>query len=432
MRQGGQKLMVFLMLWAIAGMSFAQTISNEPNIPLVLDDYLYQAAMNNSGLRAAFESWRAAMEQIPQAAALDDPRFTYGYFLQEVETRVGPQKHRLGLTQMFPWFGKLDVRTDAAAAEAKAAHHSYEAVKVKLFYQTSSVFYEFAYLAKAVDIAKDNLELMKHFEQVAREKYRTAEGSHPDIVRAQIELATMEDDLISMTQMRRPVVAQLNAVMNRSTDRDLPWPKQEEFIPVEINTQAIVEQIHSANPELSAMAQQVLASRRMAELAGKRYWPDVTLGVDWIVTDQARMPNVYGSGRDAVVAMISINLPIWTDSYSAGVKQANAMTAMAQREKRQAEFDLVAQAEQVMFELDDNLRKIRLYENVLIPKAKEMIDVSEQAYRTNMIDFLSLLDAQKKLLGFQLKHQRVLANYLQKQAELEMLTGQRLMDTKGQ
>ena len=121
------------------------------------------------------------------------------------------------------------------------------------------------------------------------------------------------------------------------------------------------------------------------------------------------MPNVYGSGRDAVVAMISINLPIWTDSYSAGVKQANAMTAMAQREKRQAEFDLVAQAEQVMFELDDNLRKIRLYENVLIPKAKEMIDVSEQAYRTNMIDFLSLLDAQKKLLGFQLKHQRVLA-----------------------
>ena len=121
MRQGGKKLMVFLMLWAIAGMSFAQTISNEPNIPLVLDDYLYQAAMNNSGLRTAFESWRAAMEQIPQAAALDDPRFTYGYFLQEVETRVGPQKHRLGLTQMFPWFGKLDVRTDAAAAKAEAA-----------------------------------------------------------------------------------------------------------------------------------------------------------------------------------------------------------------------------------------------------------------------------------------------------------------------
>lgn len=422
MRQSGQKLMVFLILWAIAAVSFAQTISNEPNIPLVLDDYLYQAAMNNSGLRAAFESWRAAMEQIPQAAALDDPKFTFSYFVrEEMEHSDSPREQDYIITQMFPWFGKLAARTDAAAAQAQAAGHRYQAARVKLVYQTRSVFYEFAYLARAVDFAKDNLELVKHFEQVAREKYRTAGGSHPDVVRAQIELATMEDDLISMTRMRKPIVAQLNAVMNQPTDRELPWPKQEEIKPVEVKPDIIAGQIRSANPELSAMSQQILASRKMEDLARKRYWPDVELGIEI-----DKMPNKGSGMQNPVMAMVSINLPIWVDSYNAGVKQAQAMTAMAQREKRQAEFDLVAQAEQVMFELDDNFRKIRLYENVLIPKAKEMIEVSEQAYRTNSIDFMSLIDAQQKLLSFQLMHERASANYLQKQAELEMLTGQKL------
>jgi cobalt-zinc-cadmium efflux system outer membrane protein len=427
MRQGGQRLMALFILGMIGGFSFAeQAVGTDPNLPVILSDYLYQAAMNNSGLKAAFESWRAAIEQVPQAAALDDPKFSFSYFVRE-ETKHSdsPREQDYTITQMFPWFGKLEARTDAAAAQAQAARHRYEAARIKLVYQTSSVFYEFAYLAKAVDVAKDNLELMKHFERVAREKYRTAGGSHPDIVRAQIELATMADDLISMTRMRKPIVAQLNAVMNQPTDRDLPWPKQEEIKPVEIKPDVIAGQIHSANPELSAMSQQILASRKMEDLARKRYWPDVELGIEI-----DNMPNKGSGMQNPIMPMVSINLPIWVDSYNAGVKQAQAMTAMAQREKKQAEFDLVAQAEQVLFELDDNLRKIRLYENVLIPKAKEMIDVSEQAYRTNMIDFMSLIDAQQKLLSFQLMHERVMANYLQKQAELEMLTGQPL--TAGQ
>jgi outer membrane protein TolC len=228
-----------------------------------------------------------------------------------------------------------------------------------------------------------------------------------------------------MTRMRKPIVAQLNAVMNQPTEKELPWPKQDKFVSVEIDPNAIVEQIRSANPELAAMQQQILASRKMVDLAKKRYWPDISLGVEY-----DNMPNKRTDEQNTVMAMVSINLPIWVDSYNAGVKQAQAETAMVQREKMQVEFDLAAQAQQVMYELDDNLRKIHLYENVLIPRAKEMIDVSEQAYRTNTIDFMSLIDAQQKLLSFQLTHERVMANYLQKQAELAMLTGQSLKAAK--
>lgn len=61
------------------------------NDPLTLKEYLISAALNNPGLKAAFEQWKASVEQVPQVGALPDPEFTYGYVIEEVETMFGPR-----------------------------------------------------------------------------------------------------------------------------------------------------------------------------------------------------------------------------------------------------------------------------------------------------------------------------------------------------
>ena len=78
-----------------------------------LSDYLAYAALHNPGLKAAFNRWKAALEKIPQVNSLPDPRFTYAYFIENVETRVGPQRHKLDISQTFPWFGKLQAMKNA-------------------------------------------------------------------------------------------------------------------------------------------------------------------------------------------------------------------------------------------------------------------------------------------------------------------------------
>lgn len=69
----------------------SEPITSEQKLPELtesseLSDYLAYAALNNAGLKAAFERWKAAVEQVPQAESLPDPRFNYGYFINEVET----------------------------------------------------------------------------------------------------------------------------------------------------------------------------------------------------------------------------------------------------------------------------------------------------------------------------------------------------------
>ena len=122
--------------------------------PVELEDYLAFAAMHNAGLQVAFEQWKIAVEQVPRAKSLPDPKFTYGYFIKEVETRVGPQRNKLEIMQTFPWFGEIEARTDAAAAAAKAARKRYEVVKLKLFAEVKDAFYEYVLEQFRRDVAR--------------------------------------------------------------------------------------------------------------------------------------------------------------------------------------------------------------------------------------------------------------------------------------
>ncbi|HUW19313.1 MAG TPA: TolC family protein [Sedimentisphaerales bacterium] len=398
----------------------------DANTPVSLQDYLRYAALNNAGLKAAFEEWKAALEQVPQAKALPDPRFTYGYFIEEVETRVGPQKNRFGIMQAFPWFGEIEARADAAAAAAKAARQRYEAGKLKLFFEVKDAFYEYAYLARAVEIARENLELIKHFEEVARTKYVAAAAGHPDVIRAQVELAKLEDHLKSLEAMREPIVARLNAVLNRGSFEMLPWPEKVKFEAVEVRRSEIVAALKTHNPELQAMDFEVENARSRLEVARKKFYPEIGVGVDWIQTDEALMAGTRDSGKDPVILMFSMNLPIWRKSYKAAQLQAEANVRKASQQRAQEENSIIAGAERALYDFEDSGRKIKLYRDVLVPKAEELLSVSETAYKGGTVDFLSLIDAQRMLLGYQLNYERAVTNNLQRLGELEMLAGAKL------
>jgi outer membrane protein TolC len=400
--------------------------SFDANAPVELEDYLAFAAMNNAGLQVAFEQWKIAVEQVPQAKSLPDPKFNYGYFIEQVETRVGPQRNKLEIMQTFPWFGEIEARTDAAAAAAKAARKRYEAAKLKLFADVKDAFYEYTYLARAIEIAKENLELIQHFEEVARTKYMAAATGHPDVIRAQIELARLEDRLKTLEELRKPIVARLNAVLNRQSLEMLPWPRKAEFRTAQLSRDKMIELLRARNPELEALDFELQAAKDKVELAKKKFWPDVGVGVGWIDTGSAINPGMNDSGKDPIILMFSMNLPIWREGYKAAELQAKANVLKASHQKKQAENTITAFAERSLYDFEDSDRKRKLYGDVLIPKAEELLGASETAYKAGTIDFLSLINAQQKLLEFQLHYERATTDNQQELARLEMLVGTEL------
>jgi outer membrane protein TolC len=417
---------------ATAASCYADTAQElyDGNTPVTLQQYLRCAALNNAGLKAAFEQWKAALQQIPQAGALPDPQFTYGYYIDEVETKEGPRSQNLQLMQMFPWFGTIQARTDAAAAAAQAAKKRYEAAKLELFFEVKDAFFEYVYLASAIEIAKENLELAKHFEEVARIKYTTSEAGHPDVIRAQLEIAKMADELKALEELRKPLSARLNAALNRKDPNVLlPWPEKGQFKTVALSRQQLMEALKSHNPELAAMDFELQAARSRLELAKKRFYPDLSLGVEWMTNEGMMGTGLKNSEKDEVVVMFGVNLPIWRESYKAGQLQAKADMAKASQQKTQTENTLAARAAQVLYEFEDSRRKRELYGDTLAPKAQQLLAASEVAYKAGTVDFLSLIDAQRTLLNFKLLCERAGADNQQRLAELEMLAGAELTNS---
>jgi outer membrane protein TolC len=391
-----------------------------------LQDYLAYAALNNPGLEAAFEEWAQAMERIGQVKSLPDPRLTYAYYIQEVETRVGPQRQAFALMQTIPWFGKLGARGDMAREAAEAAHQKYEAAKLRLFYRVKHAYYEYYYLARAIDITESNMTLLENLESVARAKYRAGEGAHPAVIKAQVELGKLEDRLNSLRDLRAPTLARLNAALGRPAAEDLSWPQGIEYEPVRLDEAEISRRLEETSPELRALAHVTAREERSVNLARKDYFPDFTLGANYIDTGQALDPEMKDSGKDAFMVSLSINLPLWVGKYRSAEREAHARVDAARRRQDDSESRLQADLSFALFQLRDAGRRIDLYRDTLIPKAEESLLVSQRAFAVDNADFFELIDAERTLLEFQLSYERALTEHAQRLSEIEMLTGREL------
>jgi outer membrane protein TolC len=390
--------------------------ADEPAAFTTLKDYLGYAETHNAGLKSSYQQWQAALEQIPQAKALPDPQVSYDYWTKQSDLQT---KQTLGVMQTFPWFGKIDARTEEAVKEASAAQQNYQAVRLALFREVKEGFYEFTYLAGEIDIAKENLELMRHFEEVAQTKHLTAEASHPDVIRAQVEIAKMEDVLRGLNQLREPTISRLRTALTLPAEMNLPWPKVDEFNVGELDYERLVSILRQKNPELAGLNFEAMAAKSKITLAEKNFYPDIGVGVMWENMDSP-------DGRDGVAMVFQMNLPLWRDSYRGAVRQAQAQKASIEQQKIDTENVLLTKASQAHYEYRDSVRKIRLFRDTLIPKGRELLQASEAAYRAGTIDFLSLIDAQRTLLDYHLSLQRAIADNRQKLAELEMLAGTEL------
>jgi len=408
-----------------AGSADAQSPS--PSVP-TLDEYLRYALLHNPGLEAAFKRWKAALERVPQVRSLPDPKLSYAYYIERVETRVGPQRHRVGLAQVFPWFGKLRLRGDVALAEAEAAYRRFESERLKLFFEVKDAYYELAYLARAVAITQENMDLAKYLEGVALSRYRVGAAQHADVIRAQVELGKLEDKLRTLRDLKEPIVAKLNAALNRPPATAVPWPRDIHTEHVEANDELILAWMRETNPELKGLEADIAKQRAAVDLAKKNYYPDITLGVDYIDTGSARI-HTSDSGKDPVLAKVSINLPIWYAKYRASEREAKARLRAARRSVQNRGNALSAQVKLTLFKFRDAERKIDLYRDTLVPKARQSLRATETAYKGGKMNFLDLVDAQRVLLVFQLAYERALADRAQRLAELEMLVGRELPHT---
>ncbi len=390
---------IIIILIALTG--FVTTLKAQQ----VLNQYLVTAAKNNPGLKVKFNEYMAAMQVGDQVSTLQDMQLAFGYFIQPVETRVGPQRARISLSQMFPWFGQLKANRSVADETANAKLELFEDAKSKLFYEVKSAYYNLWFTNKAIEITNENIDLLNMLNKVALAKMEAGLVSSVDQLRVEMELADLKNRLALLKDRLTAQTTAFNNLLNVENDREIVFP---DTLPVPghaITKEAVLDSINILNHQLTALEHEYNSFVNRETASRKQGAPKISLGVDYIFIGKSDNPALDASlnGKDAVLfPKIGITVPIYRKKYKAMVNEAVYRQQAALNKKEDKINLLETLLEKVLAEYKDAGRRYELYleQRRLAYQALEILRTQYIAGNNN---FEEILRMERRLLKYQLE-----------------------------
>jgi len=414
---------VLFFLFAPAPRAFGQEQTGGSGATTPLQDLLTEADQNNPQIQAARQGWQAAKQVPSQVSTLPDPQFN----LQQVN--VGSPRPfagytnsdfayvGLGVSQDFPYPGKLRLKGEIAKRDADVVQQQYESVRRSILAGVKSAYFQLAYLSKTLGILESDGELLQQVEKAADARYRSGMGNQHDLLQAQIERTKLLREITMHHLEVAKVQAQIKLLLNRS--QSSPDVETTEILetPLPNTFEELLSAAKGQNPEISGAEKMVEKQKLQVDLAHKDFYPDFNIQYMWQRTDPAKFPAYY-------MLTVGVRVPIYR-----GRKQRPEL-AQAEAELNRSRSESEVQSQQVAFELrseyeteQKNTELLKIYREGLLPQARAGFQAGIAAYQNNRQDFQALLASFLDVLHLDEEYWKSIAERETALARLEQLTG---------
>ena len=393
-----------------------------------LRDYIEEALERNPSIQEALARYQAAVEKAPQVSGLPDLKFGFNQAIRSAETRVGPQVNSFMLSQVFPWFGTLDLRGKVATQEASAWEYIYMARQREVIARVKKAFYQLGYVDAALHIAEEDKLLLEHYEGLAQTRYATGQGLQQAVIKVQSEITKVINRLDILNQQRVSLAGSLNTLIDRPPHD--PVPKVARLRPpnVALNLQELYELGDENRQELKAAEALIERSKRSIDLAKREPWPDFMVSAGFINVGKRDDPAGIlqpppDNGKNAFSLGVGISIPIWQGKYDAGVQQAAAELSAQRSNYANVRNEMELSIRDQVIRIETLQEQVSLFEKVLIPQTEEALRSTEAAYETGQLGVLDLLDSERVLLDVRLINARHYSDHFIALADLERAVG---------
>ncbi len=411
---------------AIILLSLNDNISAQGDQETYLDGYLKLAAENNPELRSIFNQYLAALERMPQARALPDPTAMFNFFASPVETRVGAQRFGISLTQAFPWFGQLKSQENTAAQLAKARYEAFEETRNKLFFNVRGTYYDLYVLVAATNIMRENIRLLESFRQLANVRLESATGSAVDLLRVEMDLEELRNQLLFLEDSRIPIQARFNELVNTGTPIDIIVPDTLATIAFSENKSILLDSLVAQNPVLKSFEHEILSMDAEIDVAHKMGLPSFSLGAAYTNVSPRTDAEVPGNGKDMIMfPQVGVSIPLYRKKYQSLVKEKEILQTSVSNLKENKENELKTSLENIWRDYSNAVRRVALYQR-LIRLANQSLDILVSQYSTAGSAFEELLRMDRQLLQYELELEKARADQNTFVAHINYLTGKQL------
>ncbi|MGH9160664.1 MAG: TolC family protein, partial [Vicinamibacteraceae bacterium] len=264
----------------------------------------------------------------------------------------------------------------------------------------------------------EHLELLREFQQVATTRYAAGLAPQQAPLAAEVETAHVEHRLVVLGTNRQTLIARLNSLLHRPPQASVPPPpKQAAPIPKApaVPRSELIKLAVAQHPEIVAARARVAADETGVELARLKGRPDFH--------PMASYNSMWGQEAHRWMVGLGLSLPIWRDRVRAGIARAQASLGEQREQLASREDRIAADVSAAVDRLEESHHVIALYENRLMPAARDQTQAARSGFETGQVDFLAVIDAERKLRDVELGLASAQADAHRRLAELQQALG---------
>jgi outer membrane protein TolC len=439
--------------------------SQQPSDSLL--HYLEIAAKNNPTLLQKYNEYQAGLQKVPQVGSLPDPELSIGVFLSPMELLAGNQVADFRLMQMFPWFGVLKHAKDEMALMAMAKYESFRDAKLQLFFDVQRTWFDLQKLKQNIRISEKNIEILKTLERLSIVKYQASSsigsgqsGSNPyaassngssssigssgmqsmggkvgstkavpsaamqsstmsassggsglvDVYRTQIEIGDLENSIALLRNQQNTVLARFNSYLNRSMKTVVSLPDSLRSDTLAYSLTMIADSMLINNPMLGMLQyeqQSIDAKKKMVTSMG---YPMIGIGLNYSLITKSEMSTSAMNGKDMIMPMLTVTLPIYRKKYKAMQDEASFMKTSTEFNYKATSNTLQTDYYEAMQQYQDAQLRIQLNDNQR-SLAQKSLDIMTKSFSASGANLSDLLRIRQQLLDYEFKKIEAIVDY---------------------
>jgi outer membrane protein TolC len=329
-----------------------------------------------------------------------------------------PLGYELTISQKLPWFGKRRLDAALADAEVEASRADYEALRRELALSAVAVYDQYYVNGRMLELNQQHLELMKTMRDAANAALEAGRTGAQDPLQAEQELGHLEHDQLKLRIEREVTVAQMNELLHRAPEQPLPPPPRElpqARLADTASSKKLEERALASSSELQALRQRARAEQARAERAEREGYPDVTVSASY--------NSMWDMPEHRLMVGLGFNLPLQSAQREGAAEEARAMRAGIESEAARQTDATRTRVFVTLKKLQESEHVARLYEQRMLPLARQRIEAARAGFASGRADFSSVIDAERNLRAAELELVLARAEQYRRGAELERALG---------
>ncbi|MDP2542432.1 TolC family protein [Tenacibaculum discolor] len=362
-----------------------------------LQEYIETALENNPEVQQFDIKYKRISEKKEEVNTLPNTEFGAGYFVSTPETRTGPQRFKLSVKQMIPFFGTITARENYVSSLADAAYQDIVVVKRKLVTSVAQSYYKLYEVKAKQKVLDENIALLKTYEKLALTSVEVGKASAVDVLRLQIR----QNELAQQKEVLREAFLGMQKAFNKLLNQDINTQiSVVDSLQIPTKVDKIQPSTLKLHPELVKFDKLYASVEKSEFLNQKEKQPMIGFGLDYVNVEKRTDMNVVDNGKDIIMPMVSLSIPIFNKKNKSISKQNKLQQEEILSQKEQRYNTL----ESVLYRaVSDRNASVINYRTQLknLEQARNAEQILVKSYETGAIDFNDVLDIQELQLKFQ-------------------------------